>query len=138
MRVGSDGEGGALFVSDSELEIRGSHFEHLRAEVNGGAFALVDGARAYLTASTLTHCSAGTIGGGAFISNGSTCVMDQMLWSFNEAGEGGAVLQQGSHMNVSASVFKNNTANIGLGGGVASFTGSSVRITRGICVFTSR
>ena len=127
-------------MSDSELEIRGSHFEHLRAEVNGGALALVDGARGNLTASTFTRCSAVTMGGGAFISNGSTCVMDWMLFSFNEAGEGGAVAQQGSKVNVSASVFKNNTANIGggFGGGVAVSTGSSVRITRGICVFTSR
>ena len=125
-------------MSDSELEIRGSHFEHLRAEVNGGALALVDGAKGNLTASTVTHCSAGTTGGGAFISNGSICVMDRMIWSFNEAGEGGAVAQQGSKVNVSASVFKNNTANIGVGAGVAVLIGSSVRITRGICVFTSR
>ena len=126
-------------MSDSELEIRGSHFEHLRAEVSGGALALVDGAKGNLTASTVTHCSAGTTGGGAFISNGSICVMDRMLWSFNEAGEGGAVVaQQGSKVNVSASVFKNNTAIVGVGAGVAVLIGSSVRITRGICVFTSR
>ena len=123
-------------MSDSELEIRGSHFEHLRAEVNGGALALVDGAKGNLTASTVTHCSAGTMGGGAVISNGSTCVMDQMLWSFNEAGEGGAVSQQGSQVNVSASVFKNNTANIGVGRAVAVLAGSSARITRGVYMFT--
>jgi len=40
---GSDGEGGAIFASDSDLDISGSHFGYLRSESSGGGLALVTG-----------------------------------------------------------------------------------------------
>ena len=82
---GSDGEGGAIFASDSDLDISGSHFEYLRSESSGGGLALVDRSRATLTRSTFTHCSAGNHGGAVFVSNASSSVMDRMIFSYNEA-----------------------------------------------------
>ena len=82
---GSDGEGGAIFASDSDLDISGSHFGYLRSESSGGGLALVDRSRATLTRSTFTHCSAGNHGGAVFVSNASSSVMDRMIFSYNEA-----------------------------------------------------
>ena len=128
---GSDGEGGAILLSNSDLEIRGSHFEVLRAEVNGGALALVNGARALLIDSTFKDCSAGNFGGAAFVLSGSSCVMDGAVFAFNEAGAkgGGVFAGDNSHLNVSATVFKNNTSIRG-GAAMVQF-GSSLRINRG-------
>ena len=94
---GCDGEGGAVSLSDSDLEISSSRFERLRAEVNGGSLAIVNG-RTTLTDSTFTDCSAGNFGGAAFVSSESTCVMDRVLFAFNEAGVKGGGLFVGDNL----------------------------------------
>ena len=115
---GTDGDGGAIALSDSDLDIRGSHFQRLRAEINGGALALVDRARVTMADSTFTDCSAGNFGGAAFVSSGSTCVMDRVVFAFNEAvlKGGGVFAGDASHVNASASEWRNNTSM--RGGGV--------------------
>jgi len=111
--VTSDGEGGAVLVSNSSLLIKRSYFEGNTAS-DGGALALINRARGILTGihththththslslslththtrvrthtrtcvteictftdSTMTQCSAGTLGGAVFVNSGSTCVM---------------------------------------------------------------
>lgn len=83
-KTGSDGEGGAIFLSNSSLHVGRSHFEENTAEGSGGSLALVDGARVILTDSTFTRCSAGN-GGAVYAARGSTLFMERMHFSLNEA-----------------------------------------------------
>ena len=81
---GTDGEGGAVLVSNSSLLVTHSHFEENDAEVFGGSMAIVDGAKAVLTDSTFVRCIAGS-GGAVYVARASTITMERMLFSFNSA-----------------------------------------------------
>jgi len=110
-RVASDGDGGALMISNSSLFVTDTHFEENSAE-KGGALALVDGARAVLTSSVFTSCFAQN-GGAVYVARASTCALDMMLLSLNTAVEnkGGSILcEDRSTLNMTSCILSNGYA----------------------------
>ena len=113
----SDGDGGALLISNSSLLVVDSHFEENSAR-KGGSLAIVDEANAQITDTTIKSCSAEEDGGGAYVASASTIVMDRILLTLNVAvtGNGGALMiEDYCRVHGTKIVMSNNAANQGGG-----------------------
>jgi cysteine-rich repeat protein len=111
---GSDGDGGALLVRNSSLLVSNSHFDQNRAELNGGAVAIVDGGSGIVSDSTFTRNSAANFAGAVSVARASTLEMERTVVSLNIANQGGAVgIYTSSTLNVTSTVIANNTAETG-------------------------
>ena len=123
-------QGGVVAVSGSDLVIAGSRFEENNAHT-GGALAILDGSKAVISNSVFTSCYATVDAGAIYVARSSTLELTGSHLSKNQAQDYGGVLKatDASRVNVSSSIFEDNS-NPGWAGGVlAGLWGTHLRLS---------
>ncbi len=120
-----DFNGGALYLSESTVEINGATFSGNTAAYNGGAIGAYSDSHAILNNITAT-ANAASNAGGFLYNSGSVCdVYNSNLTENTAQKTGGAMsLHSEGTTNVYATTFKGNTA-VSHGGAVYVYTGAS-------------
>lgn len=121
--------GGAIYVIGGKLHLNNMKLSENHSANNGGAISLNAG-EAWLTNTVLISNTADG-DGGALIVNSSAAHIQQSSFTGNDAENAGAIAGGFADLTLADTTFTNNSG-IDVGGAIATFIGSTIRVQDGV------
>lgn len=110
--------GGGLYISESSVEVSGTNFSNNLVQQDGGGIALLSGSKLVISNSVIDDNVAGRAGGGMVVGDGAVLTMEDCTVAGNKSVYGGGIIAQTSTLMIERTIFSENLAEAGSGGGI--------------------